>query len=32
MIVLYGAEFTREFANKHTGKVPASEIARKEKP
>ena len=31
MIVLYGAEFTREYSNTHTGKVPASEIARKEK-
>ncbi len=31
MIVLYGAEFTRQYSNTHTGKVQASEIARHEK-
>lgn len=31
MIVFYGAEFTREYANLHTGKVEPTEIARPEK-
>ena len=32
MIVFYGAEFTRAYADLHSGKVPPSEIAKSEVP
>lgn len=32
MIVFYGAEFTRAYANVHSGKIEASEIARPKEP
>lgn len=32
MIVLFGAEFTKQYSNIHTGKVPPSEVAKSKKP